>query len=155
MYLLSNVNDQSLSRRKICNNGPFNVEKLFRAQYFLRKDGTPTRGSKLFWESYDNFRFTFLRIFMMLLNLNRSDFVQFLLFFPGLLISEKNWSEITLIKQFLEYLNSYLHWVPHLFTQRWISNLPENNSLWEKKFLFFFKQKIVASDQTHVSSAIH
>ena len=75
MYVLSTFGDHNPFRGELYDTGPLNVEKLLCGQYFLQNDKKLTCGWKTFRDSYDNFRFTFLWIFMVL-NLNQKQFCE-------------------------------------------------------------------------------
>ena len=68
--MLSTFGDHNPSRSELYNNGPLNLEKLLCGQYFYENEIKLICGWKTFRDSYDNFRFTILCIFV-LLNLNQ------------------------------------------------------------------------------------
>ena len=64
--MLSTFGDHNPSESELYNKDPLNVEKLLCGQYFLKSDRRLTRGWKTFRDSYDNFPFPFLCIFMLI-----------------------------------------------------------------------------------------
>ena len=132
MYLLSKFGDYSPSRSEQCNDGSLHVENLFCGQCFLRNDGTLTRRWKMGCSKNLTtiFVLRFYAFFTMLLNLNQSEFVQFVQRF---LLN--NFDKAVFWITIMDTPIGYPICVPSVF------NLPFCGSLFKKDFAHCFHRK--------------